>query len=693
MSPRSHLLFFAAIALVGMSPGHAAVAPEMAVPLTRIAEIKNWPERAGQSLPVSIEGVVIWTTPRGNFFVHDGQMGIHVGESEGGKRLQRAQRVRVLGTTRRGSFAPSIEPSDVVQLGAGVLPDPLRVSYPEIASGRLDGQWIEIEGVVCAVEREGPALGTILNLAVDGRRLRVRVGDPDSADAGQSIEPRQIIDALVRVQGVAGGRFNRQRQLVEPLLRLPDSASVTILRPPPLDPFALPMVPLDRLLMFSLAPASPHRVRTRGVVTRQISERVFFLSENNLGLRVELHGAEEVQTGEEVEVVGFPAMVDGTALMQGAMSRRVGHAGPVTPVRTTLPELLEGLHNSNLVRVEARLVDWAVEGPGLTLAFEAGGHHFKGALQHRGPPEGLPERNSLVEVTGIWAISELQDMWYYSPRSVLLLLSSPDDLKVLRAPSWWTSERLWRALTITCLVILAAAGWVWALRRQIERKRAVIEQQARHAAALEERGRIARELHDTLEQGLTGLSLQMKAIETDLRDASHPVKPRLHLARQMLRQSRALARNAIRELRNEVAPARYENLGEGLKRVAASWNGSGALNVDVRIVGRARPLPPQIEQHLLGIGTEAMTNAVKHGQADVIEVELDFREREVALRIRDNGAGFNPSDRLEAASGCFGLLGMHERAREVRGEFHIKSRPGDGTEILVAAPLQPGAAA
>lgn len=655
--------------------------------LTRIADVKKSPELAGQSIPVRIEGVVIWTAPKGDFFVHDGELGIHVGESEAGKRLRRGDRVRVVGTTRRGSFAPSIDLRDVVQLGAGVLPEPLRVSYGEIASGSLDGQWLEVEGVVCAFEQYGPAPGTILTLAVGGERLRVRVGYPEAPDSAQMIDPTQIIDAVVRVHGVAGGRFNPQRQLVEPVLRLPDSSSVTVLRPPPANPFALPLVPLDRLLMFSLEPASPHRVRTRGVVTRQISDRVFFLRDDNLGLKVEMHGPAAFESGDVVEAVGFPAMADGTAVLEGAMCRRVSAGPPIAPVRATVRELLDGFHNSNLVRIEARLVDWAPEGPALSFAFEAENHHFKGVLQQGGALDWLPERNSAVEVTGIWVISELQDVWYYSPRSVLLLLSNPADLKVLQAPSWWTPERLWRALAISCAILLAVAGWVWALRRQIGRKRAVIEQHVRRAAALEERGRIARELHDTLEQGLTGLSLQMKAMETDLNGSPHPVRQRLQFARQMLRQSRALARNAIRELRAETIPARFEGLVEGLKRVANSWNASGVFTVDVQTAGNVRPLPPLLEKHLLGIATEAITNAVKHGRPDAIRVEIDFRAGDLTLRVTDNGAGFDPADHLDKPSGCFGLLGMRERAREIDGEIRIHSRPGDGAEIVVTAPL------
>ena len=120
----------------------------------------------------------------------------------------------------------------------------------------------------------------------------------------------------------------------------------------------------------------------------------------------------------------------------------------------------------------------------------------------------------------------------------------------------------------------------------------------------------------------------------------------------------------------------------------AGWKGmSGALTVTVQVAGEVRALSPRLEQHLVGIGTEAMTNAVKHGQAGAIQVEIEFRDAEVMVRIKDTGIGFDPAQRLEQASGCFGLLGMRERAREIRGDIRIHSQPGRGTEVVVTAPF------
>ena len=91
--------------------------------------------------------------------------------------------------------------------------------------------------------------------------------------------------------------------------------------------------------------------------------------------------------------------------------------------------------------------------------------------------------NDVVNITGICVISEIEDLWFYQPRSFVLLIADLADVQLVQAPPWWTSERLSRALISTCLVLLAVVGWVWALRRQVDQKRAVIQQQARHAAA------------------------------------------------------------------------------------------------------------------------------------------------------------------------------------------------------------------
>jgi signal transduction histidine kinase len=653
--------------------------------LTRVADVKTWADRAGDALPVEIEGVITWASQNGNFFLHDGDMGIHVRGSEPGKAVRAGERVLVSGVTRRGTFAPSIEPRGIVSRGPGQLPVPRRAAFKDVASGTLDGQWLELEGVVSGARFNAPS--PTLSLALDGRRLHVIVNDTEGAN------PESLIDAEVRLRGVASGSFNRQRQLVEPVLRVAGLSSVTVLRPPPPDPFAVPLVPMTRLLGFSLEAPTPHSVRIQAVVTRQVSDRVVYVRGEHLGLKVELRAATALQPGTRIEAVGFPVMSGGAAVLESALCRALLHGDAPSPVRPSPLSLRDGSHSADLVTVRAQLVDRVVEGTTMTLILLAENQLFRATLQPAGTSATLPERNSIVDATGICLVSELDDRWYYSPRAVTLLLSSPADLAVVQRPGWWNPQRLGRALTLLLVLLVAGLGWVWSLRRQVLRKRAVIEEQARRAAALEERSRIARDLHDTLEQSLTGLSLQLKAVETDLYAAPPKANASLDAARQMLRQTRAVAQDAIAELRSDTVARRHETLVEGLRRVVKLWIASGALQIDLSVTGSEKPLPHHLEQHLLSIAMEAMTNAVKHGFADVIRVQLAFRPDRVLLTVEDNGAGFNPSAQDEAGPAGFGLLGMRERAHQIRARIDIQSHPGGGTVIHVEVPLGPAARA
>jgi signal transduction histidine kinase len=641
-----------------------------------------WPLVGAEEPRVRIEGVVTGTMPSGAFRFHDGRRGIYVTKSPEGQELRPRDRVVVTGVVRRGGYSPWLLSHRIERLGSGPFPEALPVTHAILASGVVDNQWVEVEGVVRAVRLLDPPDFVDLDLGLAGGNLRVLVNH----EPGDTYD--HLVDAFVRVRGVAAVSVNKHGHVVEPTFRVPSWSEIAILRPAPDDVFDRPVVPIDRWMKVTAPDAPVPRVRIVASVTRRMSADLFFVSDGRLGLKVETDRAVDYLPGDVVELAGFPAMAEGLAVLKHAQARLVRSATPPAPARPAMETLLTGDHNSDLVRVRARLVDWTFAGRTVTLTFQSADQYFKGLLNVQ--TEGmlkLPGRDSVVDVTGICVVSGLDDVWFYKPSGFMMLLAGPDDLALVQAPPWWTPRRLWSALAIAVLVLLAVVGWGAALRRQVERKRAIIEQQARHAAALEERNRIARDLHDTLEQGLTGLSLQMKAMETDLDGAPQLVRSRLQFARQMLRQSRALAHNAIREMRTDARPSRIDGLVAGLRRVADSWNHSGALTVDVRILGLSRPLPPRLEHHLLGIGTEAVTNAVKHGRADAILVEIDFRSAEVAVRIRDNGSGFDPTRCLEPGNGCFGLLGMRERAREVCGEIRIRSRPGEGAEVRVSVPV------
>jgi signal transduction histidine kinase/ligand-binding sensor domain-containing protein len=209
----------------------------------------------------------------------------------------------------------------------------------------------------------------------------------------------------------------------------------------------------------------------------------------------------------------------------------------------------------------------------------------------------------------------------------------------------------------------------------------VRQMQARFDAVLGERTRIARELHDTLAQGVAGIPLQ---IETGLDYmATRPEAAREHfeLATAMAREGLAEVRRSIWVLRAQTSKGR-DGLGASLDESLRLLTAGSPLRPAVEITGEARPLPPMLEHNLLRITHEVVLNAVRHSGAATLRVGLHYEEDAVHLVVKDDGRGFDAGAALALSGGeHFGLIGMTERARALGGKLELRSRPGEGTEV------------
>ena len=218
--------------------------------------------------------------------------------------------------------------------------------------------------------------------------------------------------------------------------------------------------------------------------------------------------------------------------------------------------------------------------------------------------------------------------------------------------------------------------------------------QAREAGISDERQRMAREIHDTLAQGLTGIVTQLQAAEQAGRvpDRSRHLRAAMQLARDSLTE----ARRSVHELRPQ--PLETARLGEALAEVAERWSALHGVPARVTTTGEARPLPPDVEVTLLRTAQEALANVAKHAGASRVGLTLSFMDDDVALDVRDDGAGFDPAGLRTTAEGGFGLTAMRQRVEGLAGMLEIESEPGAGTAISacipsVAEPAGPGPAA
>jgi len=222
-----------------------------------------------------------------------------------------------------------------------------------------------------------------------------------------------------------------------------------------------------------------------------------------------------------------------------------------------------------------------------------------------------------------------------------------------------------------------------ALEREIvERERSEARE---HKVVVEERTRIAREIHDTLAQGLTGIVIQLEAADDVLVD--QPEQARFHVlqAKTLARQSLAEARRSVWALRPLALGA--DDLGYAFLHLVGKLAKDSGTSIGFTLRGALRPLSDDIEHHLLRIGQEALTNALKHADADEIRVTLTCEDNGIELSVEDTGEGFELDSLIHQRG--LGLRGMRERAASLGGTLKITSAPGQGTRVHVAAPLDP----
>ena len=245
----------------------------------------------------------------------------------------------------------------------------------------------------------------------------------------------------------------------------------------------------------------------------------------------------------------------------------------------------------------------------------------------------------------------------------------------------------WRVLSEQELNLLTTAGALVSLA--LERQR--LEAASARAAAAEERNLLAREIHDTLAQGLAALTMQLEVADSLAANAQDA-----RLTASVVR-SLALARATLDEARRSVldlraAPLDGRTLSDALRDLAASVRGDGeGMEIEMELdgfAGEAPALPPAVEVGMYRIAQQALANAARHAQAGRVVMRLSRSEDALELSVGDDGTGF---DLAAVPAGRFGLVGMTERARLLGGTAMVESAPGAGTRVSVRVPLRPSA--
>ncbi len=646
---------------------------------------------AARGYPVRVRAIVTHFDEQGHggLIVHDGEFGQYVNTPAHPERvgewrtLQRTDLIEIEGRTVRGGFAPNLEPAAIRKISRTSLPAPKAIPFASMLTGRHDCDYVEVNGVIQrAWFASDPANKTLFaDVAYEEGVLRATFWDYKPDDLAH------LIDARVRLRGNVGTLFGQTEQLRGVSLFVGHTSDVVVLESPP-NPFYLPTRTIRSIYNYSAAGEVNRRIRVRGVVTGYIPghpvevsdytstarfryvRHVLYVDDGTGGARVETEQPERVEPGAVVEVAGFPAVTPGKPILANAVFKIAGRSSEPAPTAVSGANVLTPENDAMLVRMQGHFLSLLTGPTERILVLKVGETVFDAPLEADTASEAL-ERirpGSVVAVTGVYAFQ------WGPPPSFRLFLRSPNDVTVVSAAPWWTLRHT--VVMMIMLALVASAGGVW-LRATANRKR------AQYQAVLNERSRVGRELHDTLEQGLAGIALQLEAVSGSLQASPAAARHSLDVARQMLRYSQEETRRSIMDLRSQALESR--DLAGALADLAQQTTLGTGASAAVRVEGQVQRLDASHEHHLLRIGLEAVTNALKHSGARRIDILLRFVPDATELIVQDDGRGFNIAA-PDPAGAHFGLQGIRERVDKLGGVLHIDSAANTGTRLSVTVP-------
>jgi len=433
------------------------------------------PEQAAGGLPVLIRGVAtFWDQSLYSRFVQDATGGIYIQEMTNMPSVMRGQMLTVEGITSPGEYAPVIVPTRVTVVGEGQFPPAKPVTALELVSGTEDSQFVEISGIVRSVRYDEESQCHLIDIAVGGERFTAYAKE---LPVGQ---PGPLVDSIVKVRGVCSTEFNRMRQSLGFRLLVPRPGDLIVEKMASANPYDGAAQPISSLLRFTPTASYGHRVKVVGTVTYQELGQALFVQDETEGLLVQTRLRTPVRPGDKLEVLGFPAKGEYAPILQDAIYRKMGDGTPVEPVELNVDEVLKGAHDCRLISVKANLLERTRRGREQFLVLESGGFTFRAYLGEMGPEADLTKFDQLLNgselsVTGICLV-ERGSGWQagegWRVKSFRLILPTTGDIKVLKAPPWWTQPDKLRIAGIISVLLLAVLVFIDVLRRRPKRAKA-----------------------------------------------------------------------------------------------------------------------------------------------------------------------------------------------------------------------------
>ena len=412
------------------------------------------------------------------------------------------------------------------------------------------------------------------------------------------------------------------------------------------------------------------RATVRGTVI--LNGPMLYVQDATGGVAVAKSSGPPLKIGDEVEATGEVEPRDFSSVLHDATVRLMWAHAPLPPVSVTAGQAATGRYDARFIEVDGILTGKET-GPAnaLILDLQHDRQSFRAIVD---PGRGNVSfahlrKQSLLRLRGVCVVDP---EYTHDLTPFVLLVPSTDDIGVLAGPPWWSLGNL--LIIGMVLLVLALVGYLLYLRAKHWRLHAIVE----------ERERLAHEMHDTLAQSFVGIGFQLQAISNGIPEHSSELHEQLNLACDLVRHSHEEARRSLTTLRREFVEG--EGLHAALYDFACRMVEHGTVDVDLTTSGDGASVPYRIKDTLVRIGQEAVANAIRHGKPGTLKIDAQYSSAAVMLTVRDDGAGFVPGGNLRG----FGLVGIRKRAESISATLNISSTPGHGTELKVTAPLPPG---
>jgi len=468
-------------------PG-AALAAAGPTPLASVEQVAALSyEQASRALPVKLEATITYVRPsENNLFIMDGGSGVYVHFAQDIGLLP-GDRVGITGVTGP-SFRTTIVASQVRFHSHGTLPKAQPAKFDDLIQAKWDSVLVQIEGRVLAVALDEGAPYQSLHIRV---RMAQGVVEGVVAHPGR-IRPEDLLDANVRMTGVAAGAFDGKMQMAGVWLYMNSWQDVEILNHPAADPWTLPVTPMDLVVNHYRSSNDSERVRVRGTLTYFEPGTLAVVEEQGKSILLKTDSALPLHAGAGVEATGFPGITDGTVRLENAELRQVEQPEVVEPKTILWERASTGAYAYNLVAIEGEVVAVVHDARVDLFIIQAEGHLFSATLRHGSSDASThpaisqsPAIGSRVRVTGVCFVdagNHWRDRLWFDLR-----MRSLEDVVILQQPSWWTVKRLSYLITLLSAAILAGVIWVGFLDRRLRKQNAVLARQNEEDAIRERR--------------------------------------------------------------------------------------------------------------------------------------------------------------------------------------------------------------